>query len=363
MSKLFDDVFRDRSILITGHTGFKGSWLSLWLAKLGARVVGYSLGCPTDPSLFEICDLKNKIISINGDIRDKNKLIGISKKYSPEIVFHLAAQSLVIPSYNNPIETYETNVLGTANLLESCRLSNSTKAIVNVTSDKCYENHQWLWGYRENDALGGYDPYSSSKACAELVTAAYLKSFFNPEKFDAHGVALASARAGNVIGGGDWAEYRLIPDCMAAIQNNREIFIRYPDAVRPWQHVLESLYGYLLLAQHLYQGGSSFSGGWNFGPEDESLQSVSWIINKLGEKWGCGLSLVTDDNHNSHESQYLKLDCSKAKTRINWFPQWNLDTALDKIIEWYKAYLDQKSMYNVTLKQINQYEAYILETK
>lgn len=363
MFRLFGDIFRKKRILITGHTGFKGAWLSIWLQKLGADVVGYSLDPPTDPSLFEICDLKNHIISVIGDIRNKQDLMDLFKKYSPEIVFHLAAQSLVIPSYDNPAETYETNVMGTVNVLEVCRLSSFVKAVVNVTSDKCYENNQWVWGYRENDLLGGYDPYSSSKACAELVTAAFLKSFFNPDEFQAHGVALASARAGNVIGGGDWANYRLIPDCLAALQHKRSITVRHPNAIRPWQHVLEPLYGYLLLAQHLYQEGSTFSGKWNFGPQDESIKSVSWVVNKLGEKWGDAISMVTEEGNKPHEAQYLRLDCSQAKVRLNWYPQWDLETALGKTCEWHKAYLDNLNMVNVTLEQIAQYEAVLMNTK
>ena len=363
MSRLFDDLFRKKRILVTGHTGFKGAWLSLWLEKLGADVVGYSLEPPTDPSLFEICELKDHIISVVGDIRNKEDLTTVFEKYAPEFVFHLAAQSLVIPSYANPAETYETNVMGTVNVLDVCRLSPGVKAIVNVTSDKCYENNHWVWGYRESDRLGGYDPYSSSKACAELVSAAFIKSFFNPDAFGTHGVALASARAGNVIGGGDWAYFRLIPDCIAALQDKRPIKVRHPDAIRPWQHVLEPLYGYLLLAQHLYREGPAFSGKWNFGPEDESLKSVRWVVAKLGEKWGAGLSMITEASNNPHEAQYLKLDCSQAKVRINWQPQWDLDTALGKTCEWHKAYLERRNMVKFTLAQIEQYEADILNTK
>jgi CDP-glucose 4,6-dehydratase len=361
MTRLLKDVFRNMRVLVTGHTGFKGSWLSLWLKKLGAHVVGYSLDAPTNPSLFEICGLKNEIISINGDIRNRDGLMSAFKRYSPEIIFHLAAQALVIPSYSNPIETYDTNVMGTVNILDVCRQSHFVKAVVNVTSDKCYENHQWIWGYRENDTLGGCDPYSNSKACSELVTAAFLKSFFNPDTYRSHGVALASARAGNVIGGGDWAAYRLIPDCISALQNNRSLVVRHPDAVRPWQHVLEPLYGYLLLAAYLYQRGSSFSGQWNFGPEDESLQSVSRVVDKIGKKWGNNVSLVTDKHNGPYEAQYLKLDCSKAKARINWFPQWNLDTAVEKAVGWYKAYSNGKNMLTTTLNQIEQYEARLMK--
>jgi CDP-glucose 4,6-dehydratase len=363
MTILFKEFYSGKRVLITGHTGFKGSWLSLWLNKLGADVVGYAFDPPTNPSLFEICDLDKKIISIDSDVRYLKTLVEVFKKYSPEIVFHLAAQSLVIPSYENPVETYETNVLGTVNILEACRQSSSARTIVNITSDKCYKNNQWLWGYRENDPLGGNDPYSSSKACAELVTASYLDSFFNPDDYNTHRVALASARAGNVIGGGDWAKYRLIPDCIAALQSNGQIIVRHPDAIRPWQHVIEPLYGYLLLAQHLYEDGPLFSGGWNFGPDDDSLKPVSWLIESIRKNWGNNISVKIDDGKFSCEEKYLKLDCSKAKFEINWHPQWKLETAVEKTVEWYQAYSNGKDMLSFTLNQIEQYEEHLLKPK
>lgn len=344
-------------VLLTGHTGFKGSWLSLWLQTMGAKVIGYALPAPTDPSLFAAANVAQGMVSIESDIRDFAALSAAFEKYQPEIVIHMAAQPLVRYSYANPVETYSTNVMGTVHLLEAARLTGSVRAIVNVTSDKCYENREWAWGYRENEAMGGYDPYSNSKGCAELVAAAYRSSYFNPGNFPEHGVALASARAGNVIGGGDWAEDRLIPDIMRAIMQGKPVHIRNPHAIRPWQHVLEPLSGYLLLAQKLYQEGAVYAESWNFGPSDEDAKPVQWIVERLTKAWGEGAMWVLDDGEHPHEAHYLKLDCSKAKARLNWQPRWNLDEALGKIITWHKAYKENINMREITLKQIADYQA------
>jgi CDP-glucose 4,6-dehydratase len=348
--------WKDKRVLLTGHTGFKGSWLSLWLQSMGAQVVGYALAPPTNPSLFEVAKVAKGMTSIIGDIRDLAHLSKVFVERQPEIVIHMAAQPLVRYSYVEPVETYSTNVMGTVNLLEAVRSTSSVKAVVNVTTDKCYENREWAWGYRENEAMGGYDPYSSSKGCAELVTAAYRNSYFHPDKYQNHGVAIASGRAGNVIGGGDWADDRLIPDIMRAITEGRPVHIRNPHATRPWQHVLEPLSGYLVLAQKLYEsGGASFAEGWNFGPNDEDAKPVQWIVENLTQNWGEGASWVLDGGDHPHEAHYLKLDCSKAKARLDWHPRWHLEEALGVIIEWQRAYKDDKDMQALTLEQIRLY--------
>ena len=344
-----------KSVFLTGHTGFKGSWLSLWLQSMGAKVIGYALAPPTNPSLFSVAKVAEGMSSIEGDIRDIAALSKAFEKYQPEIVIHMAAQSLVRHSYANPIETYATNVMGTVHVLEAARQVGSVRAIINVTSDKCYENREWIWGYRENEAMGGYDPYSNSKGCAELVTAAYRNSYFNPHNHAEHGVALASARAGNVIGGGDWAEDRLIPDIMRAIVQGMPVKIRNPHAIRPWQHVLEPLSGYLLLARKLYEKGANYAEGWNFGPNDEDAKSVQWIVENLTQAWGKDASWILDKGDHPHEAHYLKLDCSKAKARLDWHPRWHLQNALNAIIEWHCAHRDGKDMRELTLRQINAY--------
>ncbi len=347
--------WKGKRVLLTGHTGFKGSWLSLWLQSMGSEVVGYALNPPTDPSLFEIAEVAKGMTSIIGDIRDLELLRRVFAEHQPEIVIHMAAQPLVRYSYIEPVETYSTNVMGTVNLLEAVRSTKSVKAVVNVTTDKCYENREWAWGYRENEAMGGYDPYSSSKGCAELVTAAYRNSYFHPEKHKEHGVAIASGRAGNVIGGGDWADDRLIPDIMRAISAGKPVNIRNPHAIRPWQHVLEPLAGYLVLAQKLYEEGAAYAEGWNFGPNDEDAKPVQWIVEKLSQSWGEGASWVVDGGAHPHEAHYLKLDCSKAKSRLDWHPRWNLEEALEAIVEWQRAYQDGKATKSVTLEQIQRY--------
>jgi len=349
--------WKDKRVLLTGHTGFKGSWLSLWLQSLGAEVVGYALAPPTNPSLFEVAKVGAGMTSVTGDIRDLANLRAVFAEHKPEIVIHMAAQALVRYSYIEPVETYSTNVMGTVNLLEAVRSTDSVKVVVNVTSDKCYENREWVWGYRENEAMGGYDPYSNSKGCAELVTAAYRNSYFHPEQYMKHGVAIATGRAGNVIGGGDWADDRLIPDIMRAITQGKPVYIRNPHAIRPWQHVLEPLSGYLVLAQKLHEEGAAYAEGWNFGPNDQDAKPVQWIAEKLTKAWGDGASWALDGGDHPHEAHYLKLDCSKAKARLDWHPRWHLDEALSAIINWQRAYRDGADMRDATIRQINAYKA------
>jgi CDP-glucose 4,6-dehydratase len=344
-----------KSVFLTGHTGFKGSWLSLWLQSMGANVTGYALTPPTTPSLFEIAKVGEGMRSIIGDIRDIQSLVLAMREAKPDVVIHMAAQALVRYSYIAPVETYSTNVMGAVNLLEVVRGTPSVKAVVNVTSDKCYENREWDWGYRENEAMGGFDPYSNSKGCAELVTSAYRNSYFHADKYQEHGVALASGRAGNVIGGGDWAEDRLIPDVMRAITQGKPVSIRNPHSIRPWQHVLEPLSGYLLLAQNLYEKGPNYAEGWNFGPSDDDAKPVSWILERLIKLWGQGASWSLDGGEHPHEAHYLKLDCSKAKARLAWHPKWNLEEALEKIVDWQKSYQLGLDMKLITLGQIDAY--------
>jgi CDP-glucose 4,6-dehydratase len=350
------EFWAGKRVLLTGHTGFKGSWLSLWLQSMGAQVIGYALTPPTNPSLFEIANVSQGMISIIGDIRDLAHLQKVFAEHQPEIVIHMAAQPLVRNSYIEPVETYSTNVMGTVNVLEAIRHTKSVKAVVNVTTDKCYENREWAWGYRENEAMGGFDPYSSSKGCAELVTAAYRNSYFHSEKYETHGVAIATGRAGNVIGGGDWAEDRLIPDMVRAIANSQSVSIRNPRSIRPWQHVLEPLSGYLLLAQKLYKEGPDFAEAWNFGPNDDDAKPVDWILDNLTRTWGDGACWKIDGGDHPYEAHHLKLDCSKAKSRLQWQPRWSLATAIDQICVWHKAYIAGKDMQAMCLRQIKQYE-------
>jgi len=353
--KVNKDFWHKKKVFITGHTGFKGSWLCLWLNKLGAEVYGYSLQSPTTPNMFELCNLGSMVTSILGDVRDREKLKSYICRIRPEIVIHMAAQPLVRESYANPAETYEINVMGTVNLLDAVRSCPGIKAIINVTTDKCYENKEWYWGYREDDPLGGYDPYSNSKACSELVTAAFRNSYFNPDTFDKHGVALATARAGNVIGGGDWAKDRLVPDCIRAILEGREIVIRNPKAVRPWQHVLEPLSGYLLLAEELYTQGIKYASSWNFGPKESDAKPVGYIVEKICTLWGNKASYVLENSVQPHEAFYLKLDCSKAKYELNWEPKWDLDTAIEKIVEWMRVYKEDGNILCECERQIKEY--------
>ncbi|WP_230460960.1 CDP-glucose 4,6-dehydratase [Burkholderia ubonensis] len=351
-----DSIFwSGKRVLLTGHTGFKGGWLTLWLRSLGAHVTGYSLAPETVPNLFSLARVEEGIESIIGDIRDRNRLLEAICHAQPEIVIHMAAQPLVRASYSNPVETYETNVLGTVHVLDAIRQVPGVRSVVIVTTDKCYENREWEWGYRENEAMGGYDPYSSSKGCAELVTAAYRNSFFNPASYDLHRVAVATARAGNVIGGGDWAFDRLIPDIMRAIAHGETVNIRNPHAIRPWQHVLEPLSGYLVLARSLYIHGARHADAWNFGPHDADAKPVQDIVEYLTARWGENARWQLDNGQHPHEATYLKLDCSKARARLGWHPRWNLAQALDKIIAWYKAAERQDDMRAVSLAQIAEY--------
>ena len=354
MEKL-DGVFKNKIVLITGHTGFKGSWLSIWLRELGAIVIGYALEPYTKKDNFVLCGLKDKITNIIGDVRDYEKLKKVFTKYQPEFVFHLAAQPIVRESYLNPKDTLDINIGGTVNIFECCRLSNSVKVIINVTSDKCYENKEWIWGYRENDPMGGHDPYSASKGCSELITAAYRNSFFDPQKFNEHGKSLSSVRAGNVIGGGDWQKDRLIPDCIRALESNKPIKIRNPYATRPWQHVLEPLSGYLLLASKMYQEPISFSGAWNFGPNYESVISVGEVVSMIVEKWGNGNWLDTSDKNEPHEAKLLSLDTSKVKNILDWQPKWDIQKCIEKTVDWYKKYFTE-DIYQLCKKQIESYQ-------
>ncbi|MFT4171279.1 MAG: CDP-glucose 4,6-dehydratase [Rhodocyclaceae bacterium] len=347
-----------RRVFLTGHTGFKGSWLSLWLGSMGARVTGYALAPPTSPSLFDSARVGEGMQSIIADVCDAATLSAALREARPEIVIHMAAQALVRYSYDQPVQTYATNVMGTVNVLEAVRQTGGVRAVVVVTSDKCYDNREWPWGYRENEPMGGHDPYSNSKGCAELVTAAYRDSFFAPARWAEHGTAVASARAGNVIGGGDWALDRLVPDLLRGIAAGEEVVIRSPGAIRPWQHVLEPLCGYLTLAERLYEEGSAFGEGWNFGPHDEDAQPVAWIADALTSMWGPSARYRIDAPADApHEANYLKLDCSKARQRLHWHPRWRLREALVRICDWQRAYLEGQDMHAVTLAQIRQYAA------
>lgn len=346
-----------KRVLLTGHTGFKGSWLSLWLQSMGAQVVGYALAPPTKPSLFEVADVGQDMTSILGDIRDLAKLQAVFAEHRPEIVIHMAAQPLVRYSYQNPVETYSTNVMGTVHLLEAVRNTPGVKAVVNITTDKCYENKEWVWSYRENEPMGGHDPYSSSKGCAELISAAYRSSFFNANSYAQHGVALATVRAGNVIGGGDWAQDRLIPDILAAFEQGKLVDIRNPYAVRPWQHVIEPLRGYLTLAEHLFEQGPSFAEGWNFGPNDEDAKPVGWIVEQMAALWGNDAQWHIDTGEHPHEASYLKLDISKARSRLDWHPALRLNDALALIIDWTRQRQAGADMRAVSLAQLQAYQA------
>lgn len=348
--------WQGKRVFLSGHTGFKGSWLSLWLQQMGADVTGYALAAPSQPSLFEVADVARGMDSIIGDIRDAQALQQAMLAARPEIVIHMAAQALVRYSYAHPVDTYATNVMGLVNLFEAVRATPGIKAVLNITSDKCYENKEWPWGYRENEALGGYDPYSNSKACAELVTAAYRSSYFNPAQYADHGVALASGRAGNVIGGGDWAEDRLIPDMVRAIVAGKPARIRSPRAIRPWQHVLEPLSGYLTLAEHLYQHGAEFAEGFNFGPHETDARPVEWIIRRLCDSWGEGAQWELDNAPQPHEANYLRLDCAKARTRLHWQPRWHLGHTIDQIVAWHRAHAAGADMRALTLAQIAAYQ-------
>lgn len=340
-----------KRVFLTGHTGFKGGWLALWLTDMGAQVHGYSLEPPTDPNFFTVSSIETRLsLHTIGDIRDIKLLQAAIDKAKPDIVFHFAAQPLVRYSYQAPVDTYTTNVIGTVNLLEAVRKCFSIKAVVNITTDKCYENREWVWPYRENESLGGYDPYSSSKACAEIVSAAWRRSYLGGA-----GIHLATVRAGNVIGGGDWAADRLVPDFLRVIDAGRTLTIRSPKATRPWQHVLEPLSGYLLLAQALYEQGEPYAEPWNFGPDERDVRSVEWIVEYLCKQME-GVSWKCDTAVQPHEANALKLDSSKAKSRLQWYPRWNLEVALTKTIEWHQAWRNDEDMAACSIGQIQEYE-------
>ncbi len=340
-----------KKVFLTGHTGFKGSWLSLWLQNMGAILKGYSLEINTKPALFKLANIDSNMESELGDIRNLEKLSQSIVSFNPDIIIHMAAQPLVRHSYEKPVETFNTNIMGTVNVLESARKCPNLKSIVCITTDKCYENNETHRAYKENDPMGGYDPYSSSKGCAELVISAYKRSFFSKQDSP----SLASARAGNVIGGGDWAEDRLIPDILRAFEKSENVLIRNPHAVRPWQHVLEPLSGYLVLAQELFLYGDEFAEAWNFGPSDDDCKSVSWILDKMVNFWGNDASWSIDNESNPHEAGILKLDCSKALQRLEWRPKWSLEKTLNSIVDWHRVFVDKGDLRNESLNQIHKY--------
>ncbi|MGV0954050.1 MAG: CDP-glucose 4,6-dehydratase [Fluviibacter sp.] len=353
MSVIDPKFWHGKRVFLTGHTGFKGSWLSLWLQSMGAELHGYALNPPTNPALFDEAEVAKGMSSVIGDIRDYANLDAALKQSRAEIVIHMAAQPLVRLSYDQPVETYATNVMGTVHLLEAIRQVGGVRAVVNVTTDKCYENKEWVWGYREDEPMGGHDPYSNSKGCSELITGGYRRSFF--QKTD---TALASGRAGNVIGGGDWALDRLVPDILRAFERKEPVVIRNPYATRPWQHVLEPLSGYLTLAQRLYEEGQAYAEGWNFGPKEDDAKSVQWIVEALVNDWGAGASWHLDCGEHPHEANCLKLDISKAKARLGWGPRWGLAKALGEIIVWHQAWMAGENAQQLCLSQIEQFNRF-----
>lgn len=362
MDRDFRKTYEKKKVLITGHTGFKGSWLSIWLKELGADVIGYSLDPPTQPNLFDILELKDKITHITGDVRDEKHLADTFEKYQPEYVYHMAAQPLVIASYEEPKLTYETNIIGTINVLEALRKTKSVKACIIITSDKCYENKESTYGYKETDKLGGYDPYSSSKACAELVTAAYRNSYFNPDNYGKkHNVAISTVRSGNVIGGGDWSKNRIIPDCIRSLSENKTIFVRNPQSKRPWQYILDTLSGYLLLGSLMTKDGAKFSSSWNFGPADKNIITVEEMVRQVIIQWKSG-TYTKDNSINNHETAILKLDTTKAKKQLNWKPVYDIDETIKATVAWYKNYYTnetnmkkKENVYEFTKKCISDY--------
>lgn len=352
MNKKLNPSFWDgKRVLITGHTGFKGSWLSIWLNSMGAVLRGAALEPATAPSMFKIANIENIIDSCILDIRDLKNVRECIAAFQPEIIFHMAAQPLVRLSYEQPLETYETNVMGTLNVLEAARSVGCVRSIVNITTDKCYENREWEWGYRENEPMGGHDPYSSSKGCVEIASESYRRSFLNTQ-----GIAMATARAGNVIGGGDWSLHRLLPDILRSIEANKPVVVRNPNSIRPWQHVLEPLSGYLILAENLHgERGLEFSEGWNFGPIDQDARPVQWIVEKVCNDWSPEATWRIESGDHPHEASFLKLDISKARQRLNWSPRWNLEVALEKTIAWQRAWNNGDDMFGVSLEQIDNF--------
>lgn len=349
------NFWHGRRVFMTGHTGFKGSWLSLWLQYLGAELTGFALPPPTSPSLFETAKVDENMTSLEGDIRNQESLTQAMRTARPEVVIHMAAQPLVRYSYQHPVETYATNVMGTVHMLEAVRATSTVRSVVNITTDKCYENKEWVWGYRESDPMGGFDPYSSSKGCAELVSAAYRSSFLNCNNGEERDVAIATVRAGNVIGGGDWALNRLIPDTIEAFEQNKIVCIRNPKAIRPWQHVLEPLQGYLTLSEKLYQEGDDYAEAWNFGPDDKDCQTVEWIVERLAQKWNGEVHWEKETRPQPHEANLLKLDSSKAKSRLGWQPRWQLDHSLQAIVAWHQQLRAGGDMKAFSLNQIHEY--------
>lgn len=350
----FNNLYRGKTVLVTGHTGFKGSWLSIWLHELGAKVIGYALDPYTEKDNFVLSGIGGKIVDIRGDIRNRKKVNEVFEEYEPEIVFHLAAQPLVRLSYEKPLETYQTNIMGTIIILESIRNCASTKVGIMITSDKCYENKEQLWGYKETDPLGGYDPYSSSKGAAEIAVSSWRKSYFNPNQYQKHGKAVASVRAGNVIGGGDWAKDRIIPDCIRALENNMSIEIRNPKSLRPWEHVLEPLNGYLMLGEKMYNDPVNYSEAWNFGPDISSIVTVWEIAEKVVNKYGSG-KLVDKSNPKAlYEAKILSLDSAKARFKLGWRPELDIDTTVSLTTQWYLRYKTE-NVYQLCLEQINKF--------
>lgn len=343
--------WKGKRVFVTGHTGFKGSWLCIWLNQMEAEVKGYALRPSTNPALFELAGIQELIFNEFGNIQDFDQVKKSMMDFDPHILIHMAAQPLVRLSYKEPVDTYMTNVIGTVNVLEAARFCKNLKSIVSVTTDKCYENKEWIWAYRENEPMGGHDPYSSSKGCAELVTAAYRKSFF----FEEGTPALASARSGNVIGGGDWATDRLVPDALRAFNNGQTVTIRNPLAIRPWQHVLEPLSGYLILAENLFLNGHKYADAWNFGPDDGDCKNVKWILDQMVNIWGENASWKLDKNPQPHEATFLKLDCSKAKTFLKWEPKWSIKTVLKRIHDWNRVFLTNGDLRKKCIEEINDY--------
>jgi len=360
MEEAFKGLYKGKKVLVTGHTGFKGSWLCIWLRELGAEIIGYSLEPPSIPNNFEACHLDSKMIHVHGDIKDLDYLLGVFKKYNPEIVFNLAAQPLVRLSYGEPKLTFDTNVGGTVNVLEAVRINPNVHTFINVTSDKCYENREWVWGYREQDPIGGYDPYSASKGCAELVFAAYQRSFFTNKLSGEKKIGVVSVRAGNAIGGGDWGIDRIIPDCVRALTKSEPIVLRQPNAIRPWQHVLEPLSGYLWLGSLLIENPEKYSGAWNFGPQDDSSRTVQEVVETFIKLWGSGIwtDISIGEVSSIHESKLLKLCCDKANTYLKWKTCLTLEEALEMTVQWYSMYYQSRmrqDMYPICLDQIQKY--------
>jgi len=360
---MVENTYKGKKVLITGHTGFKGSWLAIWLKELGADVIGYALDPPSEPNNFEATRLQKKITHVHGDIRDLDRLMDTFKKHQPEFVFHLAAQPIVRLSYEEPKLTFDTNVGGTVNVFEAVRKTASVKVLVNITSDKCYENREWIWGYRENDPMGGHDPYSASKGCAELVFGAYCKSFFSSGAAKDRTIGAVSARAGNVIGGGDWGKDRLVPDCIRALSAGRVIDIRNPHAIRPWQHVLEPLGGYLKLGAALRHNPEKYSGAWNFGPDDSSHLSVAELADKLIKYWGSGSWKDLSDPNAVHEANLLKLSCDKAHAELNWHSALTIDECVRMTADWYRKYYMENQHADVYSLCVEQIHGYMDKTK